>query len=872
MAELLIVVAIITILGGVGVVAVGKYQESLARKEANTIAKEIFFAAQNHLTMAESQGYLKDNIDYGEDAKVAVGDEVKALYYFAVDSSNASGAFAGNSVLDLMLPFGSIDETIRSGGNYVIYYQADPARVLHVWYGRAKNEAYTGKYSANPADLINTATGINGLLTGYEGASAVIGHYGGDEAQESGVTLNAPSITVDNAERLTVTIETTNVNKDELGNPILPSGKQLTVKLLITGETSQAMAAIPVLDQVNTTKTTMNHRVADSSTDSAELCSVVLDDITNTFGSAITALEYGTKYGYHFAEITDGAGLAGKQITVVGAFIPGENIIVQAVAYSPDALASIAYSNEVTTNSLFADVVDAADASVTGVTTGKVALISNFRHLENLDKRVSGVNTAQATGSNAYVIAGAKQMADLVWIQTGTAEENAPVPFTTAIQNPSVYQIGATAGTEAGCYLPVKLDYALVYDGASLVDGVMKCHSITGVKVGSSETPFAGAAGLFGEVAGQSGIQVDIRNLELIDFSITATGNAGALAGTIGTEQAAASVTNVLARNTLAFDAAKAQTATVTSSGGNAGGLIGSMTGVTVQKCAAALIVSGGANAGGLIGDSHGTSAVISSYSGGHTTAKKDAGGAVIGTEYGKTVYNVTAPKTSADKGNAGGLIGDAGVTDITYCYSTCSVSGKTAGGLIGYGGKAVASCYATGLVDGTTKGAFAGYLNGANVSDSWYFEIINEQTDATTGVISYLEPVPGKVASDEAVIPEGKVKQTGVARLDYSAESYDAFVGARQSDNKYLWKTAVAYDPTLGTYYNGKDADNNAVTLFNLRTVDQLPSSTTKGAERSLKTGDDDAEDYFVTTHYGDWPAPEVFVINTPTGSNGGL
>ena len=57
MAEMLIVVAIILILAGVAFIAVQNHQRSMAQLERNTIAKELFIAAQNHLTMAESEGY-----------------------------------------------------------------------------------------------------------------------------------------------------------------------------------------------------------------------------------------------------------------------------------------------------------------------------------------------------------------------------------------------------------------------------------------------------------------------------------------------------------------------------------------------------------------------------------------------------------------------------------------------------------------------------------------------------------------------------------------------------------------------------------------------------------------------------------------------
>ena len=57
-------------------------------------------------------------------------------------------------------------------------------------------------------------------------------------------------------------------------------------------------------------------------------------------------------------------------------------------------------------------------------------------------------------------------------------------------------------------------------------------------------------------------------------------------------------------------------------------------------------------------------------------------------------------PRTN---GTAGGLIGAAGSATIEKCYSTCSVSGGTAGGFVGSAGgsSSIADCYCTGLVSG---------------------------------------------------------------------------------------------------------------------------------------------------------------------------
>ena len=106
MAELLMVVAILVALFGVAFVAVQRHQRSMTQLEYDTIAKEIFVAAQNHLTAAESQGYLGQitaESGYGnkstfKDAKST--DEDDEVYYYTVTKGTADQGI----MLDLMLP------------------------------------------------------------------------------------------------------------------------------------------------------------------------------------------------------------------------------------------------------------------------------------------------------------------------------------------------------------------------------------------------------------------------------------------------------------------------------------------------------------------------------------------------------------------------------------------------------------------------------------------------------------------------------------------------------------------------------------------------------------------------------------------------
>ena len=739
LAEVLIVVAITVVLAGVGFVSVFNHMRSLAQLERDTIAKEIFVAAQNHLTTAESQGYLSLKSDeYGMpgnfDAKDKSSQGDTVVYYLVIP--NGVGNY--QKAFDLMLPFGAVDETVRAGGSYIIRYQPAAARVLDVFYcarsGRfALENGFKGTddYSKLMSDEYYGES-KKSARRNYGDTKAVVGWYGGEASVEVGERLAVPTIEIINAERLQVKV--TNPNQSA------------SLQLIITGEKSQAKKVITILTDVGSSSG--DTRV---STDDDGNYLITLDDITNNT--------------LHFCQLSD------DQNTSQGQLIPGENISIRAIAFSNTKLTNVARSQEGKTNSLFGYDKTAKDHSI--------ALISNIRHLENLDTEVSmftGVGLSSESqsgdGNNVTIQADAKQTTDLVWpdFLQKVSEQGS------STQKPSIHYFisGGTSSTEPETYKPVTPDYTLKYDGNN--------HSISEVEV-----DYAGDAGIFGALTDGS-----VSDLLILDSAI--------------------------------------------SSSGNAGGLIGSMSGTTVERCAANGTVSSSGEdcaAGGLIGEAN-SGSVTACYSAGHTedgSYEKWVGTGETGSGNG---YDVTGA-------TAGGLIGGAESTAIEFSYSTCSATGTTVGGLIGSGNGAVTSCYATGLVKGTgenpTEGAFAGSFEGNIVYDetsnivSYYYQIINER-QSTDGTISYLPPVGNNTSL------------TSVKALDETADSYDKFVG---SD----WKEARPNDTDLKTFYQG---------FYPLRTVAQLGAS--------LPVAEQGKPDWFINTHYGDWPAPEIFVINS--SSNG--
>lgn len=842
LAEMLIVVAIIIILMGVAFVAVQNHQRSMTRLEFDGIAKEIFFAAQNHLTTVQSQGYLEENTisSFGHPGTKTSEDpdDVKNEEIFYL----VSGERGTYPVEELILPAYAVDGTALAG-SYIIRYQPSTARVLDVFYSldRKSNmltvsgtKLEAGDYTALMGESPNYRDGADGPSNREKYKNRVVGWYGGETAIETGARLRAPIFEVINEHTLHV----------KLSDPNTAPATGYARKLIVIGKTS---GAEKYFDLVNVTEESNEGRVSLSD----GVYDIVLDDITRS--------------GMHFADIKC------NKVGNTSNFIPGEDLIIKAVAYRTDARANIAMSAEKITNSLFAEPLSyVADETVKGTDIEKnVVGIDNFRHLENLDQAISKLG-ANSDDTVQVEVKTAGQMKNLDW--TSFSGNIAPI----------------TGSVNSGSYWPVTPSYHIQNDSAGVKEKLFSLtylgqgHSVSNIKTVITDenvssllnytdsTKRTADAGLFGTLATDS----SVTNLELIDFDITGTTSAGALVGTAnGTE-----ITNVVAHNSETKDStfnnsgdSAKPNVTATGAAGSAGGLIGSMSGGSVTKSAAAVYVASSGNkeeerypsAGGLIG-SAASGTVTACYSGGHTYSGAPAYDSAADrpdprnskntypVRYydadNKPMYNVTATG-----GTAGGLIGSAGAATISNSYSTCSASGTTAGGFVGSGG-AISNCYCTGLVKGTSaEGAFAALDTRLDPNKpSYYFEIINERSNTDSS---------GKPAGYDYLKPLGNVEAdatTGVTALDANVSTYDTFSGGPTN-----WKEAEAYPYDAG----GTDSYGLKVlyrvdgkTCYNFPTVEKLNQSGSETNKIEIK------EDDFVKapySHYGDWPAPEEFIFN---------
>ena len=736
MVEALFVVAIIVVLGSVIIMAIVDHMRSMEKTENDGYAKTIFVAAQNNLTMAEHEGYL-GRTDFGYSDKTTAG-----VFYFVVDDE-ASRFDKEKSILDLILPFGSLDDSVRSGC-YIVRYQKSSGKVLDVFYWKATGR-YGFDYQENDIyELLNAVKADSDKLRNYHGA--VIGYYGGADAEkEPGKKIDAPQIRVFNEERLYVQVTRT------------ISGPNEKINLVIRGETSGKIRQLKLQAEddghLDPTK---------------KWYEIVLDDVADVNSN------------YHFSKINSDPDWNGS-----GELIPGENITIYAVAYNNADYTNVAYSSEQKTNSLFAE----GSAPAEGGKVPETVTITNIRHLENLDPTISGF---AAEGTSVKAVQGS----DMSWTDFAKAI-NPHSPETVMVFDLSNHSSNKTGGFE-----PLNPNYQLSYDGRN--------HTISDVVVYSETSP----AGLFGCPTSE----LRISNLRLQDFSITGTSAAGALA---------ASMIGGSVRNVLVCQSADAtEDSHITASTGNAGGLIGSFTETSLEACAAAVYVtSENGDAGGLVGKAAGGS-IKGCYSAGYTEGGDYYKPSDAQPNASEAIYSVTAAK------NAGGLVADS-TAKIEYCYSTCSVSGSVAGGFVGNGSKQpIKHSYCTGLVRGTEyNGAFAGQLANLNQAyeDNHFFSIIN-----------YGMNWVGHVGLDGSY--------NGIHPFDMDIGDYRDFVSTGAEGNERL--PASPYDDTLVAYYQG---------LFNLRTVKQL------GYSPDVESGSEEPMTAFVDTHYGDWPAPEILVVNIP-------
>ena len=633
LAEFLVVIAITMILAGVSFVAAIRYQSRLRRMEMDRTAKEIFLAAQNNLSLAKSGGimerllYQNDENAAGSGAgaaetetnasadKIGIalskiagdnGTDTDGLYYILYqpeeDADNPTG-----EIRERLLPFGSIDETVRSDGSYLIIYNPAAGAVREVWY----SDRYVFQGNATEFTELTEIAGDPEKRERFHGEA--VGYYAGDSLTEPG--KKDPEQAAD----LKVTV----YNKEILYVDVEENATLSGLKLWIEGVSSGAKGWIDL------SGFSQDGRVITIGTGGVHF--VILDDIS--------------MQGGRFADLRNdlNSSEGGNDI----AFIPGEDIRIYAKAVTAGGNAAV--SPVYQTNSLFQKVTD-----------DKV-VVSNIRHLENLDKRVSAFNPladAQKIGLNspaeqpgAYMVS---QSEDMSWTEYRHAvvseihnshasairvENDIPVYYKTARKQGSS-TVEVWTKTELGCYAPLEPAFDLIYEGNTK-------------KISDLLVKTTGAGGCFGAVTKN----LTVENLIITRPNITSDDNAGGLIG-YGKKESGAAVLNISVENVLV------QYPVITSKGIKGG------------------TMSIAVDAGALVGAFNGTTLTVKSAMAANTYRTRVSDAATIDQN---PPVNAEAFKIEAETGAAGGLIGSVtGNVTLSGCVSSVYVDAYSfAGGLV---------------------------------------------------------------------------------------------------------------------------------------------------------------------------------------------
>lgn len=214
MVELLTVIAILLLVGLIAVFSLSKLRRSLRQHELDARAEIIYVAAQNRmaeLRAAGCEGLYSKGLSDGDNGVYAMAfdgthmDEssrdVEFCYLYVNDASDKrTGAPAA------LLPDTAVDKDLWNDC-WCIEYAPATGSIYAVFYSESPLPSHT--------DLNGNYRNFN-----YRARTASVGYYGGDIAQTQDISKFNPSISIENAEKLTVTFYSNNPSDDTSAHPL----------------------------------------------------------------------------------------------------------------------------------------------------------------------------------------------------------------------------------------------------------------------------------------------------------------------------------------------------------------------------------------------------------------------------------------------------------------------------------------------------------------------------------------------------------------------------------------------------------------------------------------------------------------------------
>ena len=335
LVELLAVVAILLLVGLIAVFSLNKLRRTLSQHELDAKAQIIYVAAQNRLAELRAAGQEALCINgLGETGSIVHKMEYDSrhmdesakntdFHYLLVNDTSDKSQTAATA----LLPASAVDQELWNG-YWCIEFAPKTGSIYAVFYSESTLPDHD--------DLNTSYRNFN-----YRLKTASVGYYGGDIAQTQDISKFNPSITIENAEKLTVTFYCNN-----------PS------------ETANMTFRVDISD-------TFGHTYTRTFTNFAQL-----DRYNYKYQWILDSLakekDIGDAGAARFAAQTEGKVSCGTPITIT--------LTVSSANPSVDTV-----STSRTTNGLFDDRADLSYGENT-------ALVSCGRHLANLDSS-SGVSS-----------------------------------------------------------------------------------------------------------------------------------------------------------------------------------------------------------------------------------------------------------------------------------------------------------------------------------------------------------------------------------------------------------------------------------------------------------------------------------------------
>lgn len=801
LAELLLVVAIIGILMAVVFINVIHHQKALQLTEADNYAREIYVDVQNHLSDAKStqdwqEYYNKFVSDSGTDtavtassaeaASAALGStfDISTVRY-ALDASGVStddlindsstAADTGSTMkshdfrrivvnsetrqntalqntLNILLPAGTIDASVRENGSYVIEYDALQGTVFSVFYTKSDD------FSQNDVTVLDNEQARlkqnKNKRMQYEPVNETdskkyaVGYYGEGVTRDfNGGSSNSTNVEIwaQNDVRLLLHVNVT-------------GSQSMTENELIS-----SISSIYLKDGSTTVDLKNNYE----SRKIMQTSSVNMLDGTRTL-QIVYCLDSVTE-DYHVSDLFQNT-----------SYQPGDNLTAAAETTDGKTYQSGSF------NSLFANSSNTQEVNIT-----------NGRHLQNLNANVSCANGQKlrvksveidqdidwySKDSNSDFFDSLDNEADTYFKirHEGIASQASSVDFCSMDDQSNVKQyafysipgnkitsIRSSSGSKKELSNFTIYQNPVNSDGCSgliskisntdqdlTVSSLALSNFTAAGSAGSTDGTYTAASGSAGALIGEfDGNNLTVSSVTVHNDNVYASTTAGGLIGQVdstdGQEDYVFTKCGVAA----------GENGTIRTTCGDAGGLIGKIQAessssqhtVTMTDCYASAWVDAGANADGQGGDAGGLVGSIANGMPEVTVNRCYSLGRTENGGYSESQYNVTAEGTKSTGYSAGGLIGSIydnsnnhgnnrrGTAVIQNSFSTCSVSAVNHdAGLVGYisaQSTTFQNCYCTGLVDhekrSTNSSVFA-WTERSTVSGSgnYYLAGINPSLD----------------------------------------------------------------------------------------------------------------------------------------------